>query len=96
MNKKEIVKSKCEEAIKKIEAELLKPDKKVTKYDYEIGNFDIPKGMLSYIKDELKIMIKILDKNKYAPQYSRRLLEYPDTEIKDILMQAEYLYMRKT
>jgi hypothetical protein len=86
--KKEIVRLKCKDALDKIEQILLKPK--------EIEECNISKSALLNIKYELEIMTKILDKHKYLPAYSRFLLDYPESDLINFLIETAYLYKQKT
>ena len=61
----------------------------MTPYDIEMRNFDeVPRGILKEAKRQIKIMMQILDKNKYMPDYTYPLIDsYSiDTELCDLLI----------
>ena len=89
----------CQETLDKIEEELLKPEPKLTPYDIETRNFDeVPRGILKEAKRQIKIMMQILDKNKYMPSYLYPLIDsYSfDTELCDLLFETESVYKKCT
>ena len=58
----------CQKTLDRIEEELSKPEPKLTPYDIEMGNFDeVPRLILKEAKRQIKIMMQVLDKNKYMP-----------------------------
>jgi len=64
----------------------------LTPYDIEMRNFDeVPRGILKEAKRQIKIMMQILDKNKYMPDYTYPLIDsYSiDTELCDLLFETE-------
>ena len=89
MNKKEILINKCQEAIYKIEDSLLKSE-------IEFTNSSLPKSVLVNVKNEILTMISILDKRKYKPNYPRFILDYPESELQNLLIDVSYLYNKNT
>jgi len=82
----------CQKTLDRIEEELLKPEPKLTPYDIEMRNFDeVPRGIL-------KIMMEVLDKNKYMPDYTYPLIDsYSiDTELCDLLFETKSIYKKYT
>jgi len=71
----EYVKIVCQKTLDRIEEELIKPEKKLSLEDIKNGNCDVTKDFLLEIKDEIKDMMLILDKNKYQPSYIYPLIE---------------------
>ena len=94
--RKETVKLKCEEALGKIEKILLEPEKIYSKKDFLEYNFDIGKPLLLLIKRQIIMMLKILDKEKYDPNYTYYLREYPDTEMVLYLLEVAHYYRKYT
>ena len=89
----------CQKTLDKIEEELAKPEPKLTPYDIEMGNFDeVPRAILREAKREIKIMMQILDKNEYMPDYTYPLIDsYSiDTELCDLLFETESIYKKYT
>ena len=85
----------CQKTLDRIEEELLKPEPKLTLYDIEMGNFDeVPRGILKIAKEEIKIMMEVLDKNEYMPSYTYPLIDsYSfDTELSHLLFETESIY----
>ena len=83
----------------KIDEELAKPEPKLTPYDIEMGNFDeVPRGILKIAKEEIKIMMQVLDKNEYMPDYTYPLIDsYSiDTELCDLLFETKIIYEKYT
>ena len=66
----------CQKTLDKIEEELAKPEPKLTPYDIETRNFDeVPRGILREAKRQIKIMMQVLDKNEYMPDYTYPLID---------------------
>ena len=89
----------CQKTLDRIEEELLKPEPKLTPYDIEMRNFDeVPRGILKIAKEEIKIMIEVLDKNKYMPDYTYPLIDsYSfNTELSHLLFETESIYKKYT
>ena len=89
----------CQETLDKIEEELLKPEPKLTPYDIETRNFDeVPRGILKEAKRQIKIMMQVLDKNKYMHSYLYPLIDsYSfDTELSHLLFETESIYKKCT
>ena len=89
----------CQKTLDRIEEELLKPEPKLTPYDIEMGNFDeVPRGILKIAKEEIKIMMQILDKNEYMPSYLYPLIDsyLIDTELCDLLFETKIIYEKYT
>ena len=89
----------CQKTLDRIEEELLKPEPKLTPYDIEIGNFDeVPRLILKEAKKEIKIMMQVLDKNEYIPDYTYPLIDsyLIDTELCDLLFETESIYKKYT
>ena len=85
----------CQKTLDRIEEELLKPEPKLTLYDIEMGNFDeVPRGILKIAKEEIKIMMQVLDKNEYMPDYTYPLIDsyLIDTELCHLLFETESIY----
>ena len=60
----------CQKTLDRIEEELSKPEPKLTPYDIKMRNFDeVPRVILKEAKRQIKIMMQVLDKNKYQPSY---------------------------
>ena len=93
------VEHKCQKTLDRIEEELLKPEPKLTPYDIEMRNFDeVPRGILKIAKQEIKIMMEVLDKNKYMPDYTYPLIDsyLIDTELSHLLFETESIYKKCT
>lgn len=89
----------CQKTLDKIDEELAKPEPKLTLYDIEMGNFDeVPRGILKEAKREIKIMMQILDKNEYMPDYTYPLIDsYSiDTELCHLLFETKIIYEKYT
>ncbi|WP_335942003.1 hypothetical protein [Fusobacterium polymorphum] len=89
----------CQKTLDRIEEELLKPEPKLTPYDIEMRNFDeVPRGILKIAKEEIKIMMEVLDKNKYMPDYTYPLIDsYSfNTELSHLLFETESIYKKYT
>jgi hypothetical protein len=89
----------CQKTLDRIEEELLKPEPKLTPYDIEIGNFDeVPRLILKEAKKEIKIMMQVLDKNEYIPDYTYPLIDsyLIDTELCDLLFETKIIYEKYT
>ena len=89
----------CQKTLDRIEEELLKPEPKLTPYDIEMRNFDeVPRGILKIAKEEIKIMMQVLDKNEYMPGYLYPLIDsYSfDTELSHLLFETESIYKKYT
>ena len=85
----------CQKTLDRIEEELSKPEPKLTPYDIEMGNFDeVPRLILKEAKKEIKIMMQILDKNEYMPDYTYPLIDsyLIDTELCHLLFETESIY----
>ena len=89
----------CQKTLDRIEEESSKPEPKLTPYDIEMRNFDeVPRGILKIAKEEIKIMIEVLDKNKYMPDYTYPLIDsYSfNTELSHLLFETESIYKKYT
>ena len=89
----------CQKTLDKIDEELAKPEPKLTLYDIEMRNFDeVPRGILKIAKEEIKIMMQVLDKNKYMPDYTYPLIDsYSfNTELSHLLFETESIYKKCT
>ena len=89
----------CQKTLDRIEEELSKPEPKLTLYDIEMRNFDeVPRGILKIAKEEIKIMMEVLDKNKYMPDYTYPLIDsYSfNTELSHLLFETESIYKKCT
>ena len=89
----------CQKTLDRIEEELSKPEPKLTPYDIEMRNFDeVPRGILKIAKEEIKIMMEVLDKNEYMPDYTYPLIDsYSfDTELSHLLFETESIYKKYT
>ena len=89
----------CQKTLDRIEEELSKPEPKLTPYDIEMRNFDeVPRGILKIAKEEIKIMMEVLDKNKYMPDYTYPLIDsYSfNTELSHLLFETESIYKKYT
>ena len=89
----------CQKTLDRIEEELLKPEPKLTPYDIEMGNFDeVPRLILKEAKKQIKIMMQVLDKNEYMPDYIYPLIDsyLIDTELCDLLFETESIYKKYT
>ena len=89
----------CQKTLDRIEEELSKPEPKLTPYDIEMRNFDeVPRGILKIAKEEIKIMMEVLDKNKYMPDYTDPLIDsYSfNTELSHLLFDTEIIYKKYT
>ena len=85
----------CQKTLDRIEEELLKPEPKLTLYDIEMGNFDeVPRLILKEAKKQIKIMMQVLDKNEYMPDYTYPLIDsyLIDTELCHLLFETESIY----
>ena len=66
----------CQKTLDRIDEELVKPEPKLTLYDIEMGNFDeVPRLILKEAKKQIKIMMQVLDKNEYMPDYTYPLID---------------------
>ena len=89
----------CQKTLDRIEEELSKPEPKLTPYDIEMRNFDeVPRGILKIAKEEIKILMEVLDKNKYMPDYTYPLIDsYSfNTELSHLLFETESIYKKYT
>ena len=89
----------CQKTLDKIDEELAKPEPKLTLYDIEMGNFDeVPRGILKEVKRQIKIMMEVLDKNEYMPDYTYPLIDsyLIDTELCDLLFETKIIYEKYT
>ena len=89
----------CQKTLDRIDEELAKPEPKLTPYDIEMRNFDeVPRGILKIAKEEIKIMMQVLDKNEYMPDYTYPLIDsYSfDTELSHLLFETESIYKKYT
>ena len=89
----------CQKTLDRIEEELLKPEPKLTPYDIEMRNFDeVPRGILKIAKEEIKIMMEVLDQNEYMPSYTYPLIDsYSfNTELSHLLFETESIYKKYT
>ena len=89
----------CQKTLDRIEEELSKPEPKLTPYDIEMRNFDeVPRGILKIAKEEIKIMMQVLDQNKYMPDYTYPLIDsYSfNTELSHLLFETESIYKKYT
>ena len=89
----------CQKTLDRIEEELSKPEPKLTPYDIEMRNFDeVPRSILKIAKEEIKIMMEVLDKNKYMPDYTYPLIDsYSfNTELSHLLFETESIYKKYT
>ena len=89
----------CQKTLDRIEEELSKPEPKLTPYDIEMGNFDeVPRLILKEAKRQIKIMMQVLDKNKYMPDYTYPLIDsYSfNTELSHLLFETESIYKKCT
>ena len=89
----------CQKTLDRIEEELSKPEPKLTPYDIKMRNFDeVPRVILNEAKRQIKIMMQVLDKNKYMPSYLYPLIDsYSfDTELSHLLFETESIYKKCT
>ena len=89
----------CQKTLDKIDEELAKPEPKLTPYDIEMRNFDeVPRGILKEAKRQIKIMMQVLDKNEYMPDYTYPLIDsYSfDTELSHLLFETKIIYEKYT
>ena len=89
----------CQKTLDKIDEELVKPEPKLTLYDIEMGNFDeVPRLILKEAKKQIKIMMQVLDKNEYMPDYTYPLIDsYSfDTELSHLLFETKSIYKKYT
>ena len=89
----------CQKTLERIEEELSKPEPKLTPYDIKMRNFDeVPRVILKEAKRQIKIMMQVLDKNKYMPSYLYPLIDsYSfDTELSHLLFETESIYKKCT
>ena len=89
----------CQKTLDKIDEELAKPEPKLTLYDIEMGNFDeVPRGILKEAKRQIKIMMEVLDKNEYMPDYTYPLIDsyLINTELCHLLFETESIYKKCT
>ncbi|MFZ7988511.1 hypothetical protein, partial [Fusobacterium watanabei] len=87
----------CQKTLDRIEEELSKPEPKLTPYDIEMGNFDeVPRLILKEAKRQIKIMMQVLDKNKYMPSYLYPLIDsyLINTELCHLLFETESIYKK--
>ena len=94
----EYVKIVCQKTLDRIEEELIKAEKKLSFEDIKNGNCDVTKDFLLEIKDEIKDMMLILDKNKYQPSYIYPLIENfrKKTERSELLKETWRVYIENT
>jgi len=94
----EYVKIVCQKTLDRIEEELIKAEKKLSLEDIKNGNCDVTKDFLLEIKDEIKDMMLILDKNKYQPSYIYPLIENfrKKTELSELLKETWRVYIENT
>ena len=88
-----------QKTLDRIKEELSKPEPKLTPYDIEMRNFDeVPRLILKIAKEEIKIMMQVLDKNEYMPDYTYPLIDsYSfDTELSHLLFETESIYKKYT
>ena len=88
-----------QKTLDRIEEELSKPEPKLTPYDIKMRNFDeVPRVILKEAKRQIKIMMQVLDKNKYMPSYLYPLIDsYSfDTELSHLLLETESIYKKCT
>lgn len=83
------VKKKIVEAIAKVETEIM---------NFKSGDneYELSKSFLINVKSELEEMNKFNDKSKYQPSYPRFLLDYPETDLINYLIEVSYLYKQYT
>ena len=89
----------CQKTLDRIEEELSKPEPKLTPYDIKMRNFDeVPRVILKEAKRQIKIMMQVLDKNKYMPSYLYPLIDsYSfNTELSHLLFETESIYKKYT
>ena len=89
----------CQKTLDRIEEELSKPEPKLTLYDIEMGKFDeVPRLILKEAKKQIKIMMQVLDKNEYMPDYTYPLIDsyLIDTELCHLLFETESIYKKCT
>ena len=89
----------CQKTLDRIEEELSKPEPKLTPYDIEMGNFDeVPRLILKEAKRQIKIMMQVLDENKYMPDYTYPLIDsyLINTELCHLLFETESIYKKCT
>lgn len=89
----------CQKTLDRIEEELSKPEPKLTPYNIKMRNFDeVPRVILKEAKRQIKIMMQVLDKNKYMPSYLYPLIDsYSfDTELSHLLFETESIYKKCT
>ena len=89
----------CQKTLDRIEEELLKPEPKLTPYDIEMRNFDeVPRGILKEAKRQIKIMMEVLNKNEYMPDYTYPLIDsYSfNTELSHLLFETKIIYEKYT
>ena len=89
----------CQKTLDKIDEELVKPEPKLTLYDIEMGNFDeVPRLILKEAKKQIKIMMQVLDKNEYMPDYTYPLIDsyLIDTELCHLLFETKIIYEKYT
>ena len=82
-----MLKNKLIEALKKVEKEITAYDTKNCHNDFELS-----KSALINIRMELERMYEVMDNSKYEPSYSRFLLDYPETELINYLIDIAYMY----
>ena len=94
----EYVKIVCQKTLDRIEEELIKAEKNLSFEDIKYGNCDVTKDFLLEIKDEIKDMMLILDKNKYQPSYIYPLIENfrKKTELSELLKETWRVYIENT
>ena len=94
----EYVKIVCQKTLDRIEEELIKAEKKLSFKDIKNVNCDVTKDFLLEIKDEIKDMMLILDKNKYQPSYIYPLIENfrKKTELSELLKETWRVYIENT
>ena len=89
----------CQKTLDRIEEELSKPEPKLTPSDIKMRNFvEVPRVILKEAKRQIKIMMQVLDKNKYMPSYLYPLIDsYSfDTELSHLLFETESIYKKCT
>lgn len=94
----EYVKIECQKVLDRIDKELLKSEPKLSTYDIETGNYEVPRELLILAKKEIEMMIKVLDKNKYMPSYTYPLFNnyQNETELSELLLKIKWIYVDNT
>lgn len=72
-------------------------EKEINNYNIQnIEDMNLSQSAYLKIKKELEQMILVGNNALYIPTYPRFLLDYPETELTKLLLEASYLYKKKS